>query len=288
MTTTSLPTASRPASQIRLDGKVILVTGASAGIGQGLARLLAGRGAHVVGTGRRLEPGRAMERELREQGLSFSFHCGDVSRREDCESAVAATLAAHGRLDVLINNAGMSLPNKRIEDIEDDDWQRIVSVTLEGVVKMTRAALPTLQAQRSGAIINVASLTAMHGIERMGAYAAAKGGVISFTRVLAIENLAYNIQANTVLMGAVATPQSQESLLDIGRSLHGPDWVPSAELLASAGSMLMTPDDVAPAMALLCSDDAREINGSIIAVDRCWSAGLMTSTMLYRGAAGTA
>ena len=277
---------SLPTSAVRLEGKVVLVTGASTGIGAGLVKALAERGALVVGVGRRLHPGRELQRELKGQGLEFTFISGDVTSSADCDAVVAAAIARHGHLDVLVNNAGMSLPNHRIEETSDEDWEAVVGVTLQGVAKMTRAVLPGMQARKRGSILNIASVTAVHGIERMGAYGAAKAGVLSLTRVTAIENLKHNITANAVVMGSVATPQSAQSLIDIGRSLHGPDWMPDAALIESVESMLMQPADVAPALALLCSDDAHEINGSIISIDRCHSAGLMTSTMLYMGAAG--
>lgn len=271
---------------VRLDGKVALVTGATAGIGRGICLALVERGAKVVGMARREEAGRAMEQECKAKGGDFTFTRGDVTFRDQCEAAVDATVAKHGRIDILINNAGHGLPLKRIEDMEDADWKSIMAVDLESVFHTTRRALPVMQAQRGGVIINIASIVGSHAVARYGLYGAAKSAVTHLTRAIAIENLEYGIRANSIEMGAVATGHAAEVLGDMGRYVRGPDWKPSgASKEGGLSKALLNADSVGRTIAVLCSDDAKEINGAAIPIDGCFAAGFLTSTMLHLGAA---
>jgi NAD(P)-dependent dehydrogenase (short-subunit alcohol dehydrogenase family) len=274
---------------VRLDGKIALVTGATAGIGRGICVALAERGAHVIGMARSPEPGAAMEKELADSDGSFTFVGGDVNVRADCENAIDFTVAQHGRLDILINNAGHGFPLKRLENFEDDDWDTVMGVDLRSTFQMIRKALPTMQEQCDGVIINIASVVGTHAVERYGVYGAAKAAVSHLTRAIAIENLQYGIRANSIEMGAVATQHAADVLADMGRYVHGPDWTPTPPSEDTAGTplskALLDPGSVGRAVAVLCSDDAREINGAAIPMDGCFAAGFFASTLLHLGAA---
>lgn len=272
---------------VQLGGKSVVVMGASAGIGRSLTTVLVDKGASVVGNGRRPDPGYALEKEISKRGGGFTFIPADVSKTEDCERTISAAIDKHGRIDALINNAALMLPFRRVEEMSDTDWRTILDVTLDGVMKMSRAVLPAMQEQRDGTIISIASITAVQGVEREAAYSVAKAGVLSFTRVLAIENLSYGIRANAVIMGGVASEMSDTALVEMGRTVHGPDWTPDMDEVRRANkALLQDPDAVARSVVLLCSDDAREITGATIAIDRAWSAGSLTSAMLNSAAGG--
>lgn len=273
---------------VRLDGKVALITGASAGIGRGIALAMAARGAKVLGVARREGPGLELERQIAAEGGSFTYVAGDVTSRADCERAVDTAVEQHGRLDILINNAGHGLPLKRLEAFEDEDWRAIMAVDLEGAFYTIRHALPIMQKQRDGVIINIASIVGSHAVERYGVYGAAKAATSQLTRAVAVENLQYGIRANTIEMGAVATDHVQDVFLDMGKYIRGQDWEPAPAGGNGDGIMaqgVMDPESVGRAVAVLCSDDAREITGASISIDRCFGAGILTSSLLYMGAA---
>lgn len=275
---------------VRLDGKVALVTGATAGIGRGICVALAGRGAHVLGMARSPEPGALLEKELADTDGSFTFVRGDVNVRADCENAVDAAVAQHGRVDILVNNAGHGFPLKRVEDFEDGDWDTVMSVDLKSTFYMIRKTLPVMQRQRDGVIINIASIVGNQAVVRYGVYGAAKAAVSHLTRALAVENQEFGIRVNSIEMGAVATQHAADVLTDMGRYVHGdPSWTPTPpDPDAEPGGLaraLLDPGSVGRSVAVLCSDDAREINGANIPMDGCFAAGFFASTLLHLGAA---
>jgi NAD(P)-dependent dehydrogenase (short-subunit alcohol dehydrogenase family) len=235
---------------------------------------------------RRPEPGRQLAAEIEADGGTFLFVAGDVSRTEDCEAAVAETRDRFGRIDVLINNAANALPFGRVEETTDEDWHAVVGPTLEGVLRMSRAVLPTMLDQDDGVLLSVASIAGVQALARNAAYGAAKAAVIQLMRVIAVENFGTGIRANTVIVGAAPTEMAAAGMIDMGRSLRGPDWLPDPTAGGGAlAAAMVDPEQLGRSIAVLCSDDAREINGATIAMDRGFSAGLLTSTALYLGAA---
>lgn len=273
---------------VRLDDRVVLLTGATAGIGKAVATLCAERGARVVGMARRPLPGKVLADEIAADGGEFTFVAGDVSSGADCGRAVETALERYGRIDAVVNNAATTMPLARVERIADEDWASILDVTLSGTMRMARVAVPVLRAQGDGTIINVASLAAVQGLAHFGAYAAAKAGVVQLTRVLAVENLDAGVRANALVVGSVATDQAAGAGRAMATFVRGPDWTPPQDPKRGgplAGSR-MQPVDAARAIALLCSDDAREITGATIALDRGFSAGWLSSALLHLGSAG--
>lgn len=274
---------------VSLDGKVILVTGTSSGIGYALAEVLAARGARVLGMARRAEPNEELARLISDSGGEFTFVQGDIASTVDCERAVASALATHGRLDVLINNAAKGNPLKRMEDYTDEEWQGFQDVTLNGVFRLCRAAVPVMRDQDGGGlIISVSSTGGVEGgsAAHFSAYGAAKAGVQQLMRVIALENLNRNVRACSVIMGGVDTPMAAESI-ELSTTLHGQaEHVEKAK--AMAAGMFMRPEHVARSIAVLCDDDNMEINGATIPIDRCWSTGYGVTALFAMSAQAAA
>jgi 3-oxoacyl-[acyl-carrier protein] reductase len=156
-------------SSFRLDGKVILITGATQGIGRACTLELASRGARVIGSARNPEPVAELMVAAKRSGGEFTFIQGDASNWADCKRVAEAARAVYGKIDVLINNAGISRPHAKMEEIEESDWRAVVGSTLEGTVAMTRYVLPGMIAQKDGLILNISSSAAVAGLANLGA-----------------------------------------------------------------------------------------------------------------------
>jgi NAD(P)-dependent dehydrogenase (short-subunit alcohol dehydrogenase family) len=258
---------------VMLNGRVVLLTGATSGIGRGIATLFVERGANVVGMARRAELGEALAKQLDGTSGSFFFVRGDITQEDDCQRVVEAAYQRHGRIDVLINNAANTgVLRGRVEEATDEEWARSIDTDLTGTFRMCRSVLPLMHRQGDGTIVNISSFAGVQGLIRHGAYGAAKAGVIQLTRVLAVENVAYGVRANAVIMGSVNTEGSNARRSSNSR---GP-----------LNAMRMEPADAARAIAILCTEDARSITGSTLAVDRGYTAGWHFSTLIQLGANG--
>jgi len=263
-------------SAIRLDGKIAIVTGATKGIGRAITMALAQAGATIVGAARDGGPAHEVAEEVKRAGGSFTFVTADVSSWEDCQRLAKTALADHGRVDILVNNAGTSLPQVRVDKLSEADWRAVIGVTLDGVAFMSRAVLPSMIDNRDGVIINIASTAGVQTAGTMGAYAAAKAGVIQLTKVIAVENVQNGVRANALLVGSTDTElrrKAQRSFADSARLAEARPPPTGRHHGSAPGDLLMSPEAVARAVRLLCSDDAREINGAAIAIDRALLAG---------------
>jgi NAD(P)-dependent dehydrogenase (short-subunit alcohol dehydrogenase family) len=271
---------------VRLDGKVVLISGASSGVGRGAARVLAERGAKVVAISRRREPAEQVGAEISAAGGEFRYVQGDVGNPADCDAAVAAALRSFGRLDVLLNNAANPMPLARVDQLSDADWRGVLAPTLDGVMQLSRAALRPMREQGDGVILTVVSIAGVHAMAGNAAYGAAKAAAIQLTRVIAVENFGTGVRANCVIVGAAGESEMAGPLmLEMGRTLRGPDWQPEPNPGGALAAATSDPASLGRAISLLCCDDAREINGAVISMDSGMSAGLLTSTALYLGAA---
>ncbi|MEO4046055.1 SDR family oxidoreductase [Pseudomonas sp. CAU 1711] len=163
--------------------KVVVITGASGGIGEASARLLAGQGAHVVLGARRGERLEALAGEIRNQGGSAEYRVTDVAREEDVRALVALALERFGRVDVLVNNAGV-MPLSPLAALKLDEWNRMIDVNIRGVLHGIAAVLPHMQARRAGQIVNVASIGAYKPIATGAVYCASKAAVVSLSEAL--------------------------------------------------------------------------------------------------------
>jgi NAD(P)-dependent dehydrogenase (short-subunit alcohol dehydrogenase family) len=171
----------------RLRGKVAVVTGGNAGIGEAIAKVFAREGASVVITGRRQgELNRVVNDIVKEQGKAFAV-VGSITDESHVRETVHRTVQQFGRLDILVNNAGVGDFGKRLDEIDDATWAQVLDVNLTGVFRMTRAVLPQMLTQGKGAIVNISSVASLVGLPALPAYAASKGAIDSLTRALAVD-----------------------------------------------------------------------------------------------------
>jgi meso-butanediol dehydrogenase / (S,S)-butanediol dehydrogenase / diacetyl reductase len=226
----------------RFEGKVVLVTGAASGIGKATAVRLAEEGATVV---------------TLDVADGVDIKC-DISDEQQVADAMAAVIAKHDRLDVLCNVAGV-LRSDHTHEVKLADWERIIRINLTGTFLMCRAAIPHLLKSK-GNIVNTSSTSALGSHPWMAAYAASKGGILSMTRVIAVEYAKQGLRANCVCPGGINTP------------LHGQFRMPKAadlELLRGAMPLVpqVGPEYAASVIAFLASDDAKYMNGAEIRAD---------------------
>ncbi len=218
-----------------ITGKVIAITGASSGIGEATARLLAERGAHVVVGARRTERLKALVADIASKGGSARFRAVDVTSREDTKNFVDFAKAEFGRVDVLINNAGV-MPLSMMGELKVDDWDRMIDVNIRGVLHGVAAVLPDMQARGNGQIVNVASIGAHVVIPTGAVYCATKYAVWAISEGLRQENP--NVRVTTISPGVVAT--------ELGHDITDAS---TQELLADLRKKALTPDAIARAIA---------------------------------------
>jgi len=198
---------------LSLDGKVAIVTGASRGLGRAMAVALAEAGADVALAARSKPDLEETGRQVEALGRRALVVPTDVSQYSAVEALVALTVQNLGRLDIVVNNSGVARVTP-LAELAPADWQRVIDTNLTGVFNGCRAAAPRLIAQKSGKVINVASVLAEAGLPGYVAYAASKGGVISLTKALAVEWARYNIQVNALAPGWFVTPMNAEAFVD--------------------------------------------------------------------------
>jgi 3-oxoacyl-[acyl-carrier protein] reductase len=231
---------------MRLAGQVALVTGSSSGIGRGVVAAFAREGAAVVvnhPTAAESADAEQLAQAIRAAGGRALVVQADVSEPPDVDRLVGACLDAYGRVDVLVNNAGIAAAAP-VEDIPVEQWDRVIAVHLRGTFLMTRRVLPTMYAQGAGRIINTASQLAYKGAPGFSHYTAAKGAIIAFTRSVALEIGSRGVTINCVAPGATRTPilanvpadllEQIRQGIPLGRIAEVEDIVPSYVFLASA------------------------------------------------------
>ena len=246
----------------RFTGKVVAVTGATAGIGTAAARRLAAEGGALVLTGRNRDSGAALLAELGEERTAFV--AGDVRERATADRVVAAALERHGRLDVLVNNAAMDHTGDVLET-PMEEVRELFEVNVFGALHMLQAAGRAMRG-RGGAIVNVSSRLASIGVPTMAMYSAAKGAILSLTRGAAVELAPERIRVNAVAPGMTRTP-----LFEAWAAAAGADVVGAAAAAIPQGRFA-TPEEVAAAIAFLASDEAAHITGASLPVDGGYTA----------------
>ncbi|WP_027877613.1 SDR family NAD(P)-dependent oxidoreductase [Meiothermus cerbereus] len=242
-------------------GKVVVVTGGASGMGEATAREFARSGAHVVIVDRNQERAPQIASEI-----DAGAQVGDVSDSAFCNAVVADTLARYGRLDVLVNAAGI-IVRASGEETSDEQWQRIMAVNVSGTFFMCRAAIKAMKPQGSGAIVNFGSIWGELGAAGVAAYCASKGAVHNLTRALALDHAKDGIRINAVCPGEVNTPMLQSERKE-------PVTPELLQRLAETVPMgrLADPREIAQVVLFLASSQASYMTGSLVLVDAGFAA----------------
>jgi len=245
---------------MRFSGRVLFITGAGSGLGRATARLFAAEGAKVFGVDVN-GPGvtETVDSIRRAGGVADSAVC-DVGSMAAVRAAVAAAVAAFGGIDILVNAAGIGRA-ARLEEIEEDEWQRVLTVNLTGAFNTVKAALPHLLV-RPGTVVNVASSAGMRGQAYAAHYAASKAGLVNFTRSIALEFASRGLRINCLAPAGIRSPLIRHFIPreDFEKSLVAYYSPPVPHQLAE-------PEDMAKAIAYLASDDAKMVIGAVLVAD---------------------
>lgn len=251
----------------RLSGKVAVITGAGSGVGRACMKLFAAQGAKVVGSSRTqssLDETLSLVNEIGGQGFVLAR---DVSTGTGAEDVVAAAVARYGRIDILVHAAGVgySWADKSpgsmndLATTEPDKWREIIRINLDGCFFACKAAVTRMQAQASGSIVNVASISGLQGLGVAHAYCAAKGGMINLTRAMCVAYAPYNIRTNCIAPGFIDTPMvaSAMGLFD------DPGMAERLTPMRRPG----TAEEMAYGCLYLASDEASYCNGTVLVID---------------------
>ncbi len=240
-----------------LDGKVAIVTGASRGIGRAAAVALARQGAKVViNFAGNIAAANAVLAEITEAGGEAMLFQANVADGAAVEAMVKATLDRFGRIDILVNNAGITRDNLLMR-MKEEDWDAVVDTNLKGIFLCTKTVARQMMKQRAGKIINMASVVGVMGNAGQANYAAAKAGVIGFTKSMAKELAARNVLVNAIAPGFITTDMTRVLTEEVKEGLLGA--IPLGRLGA--------PEDIAHVVVFLASDAANYITGQTINVD---------------------
>ena len=251
---------------MKLAGKIAIITGAGSGIGHQAAKLFAAEGATVIVADRNEAAAKAVASEIAAAGGKATALVVDVAREADVAAMIGGTVAAHGRLDILVNNAGFGFAGTVVTTSEQD-WDALMAVNVKGVFFGCKYAVPVMEKQGGGAIVNTASAAANVGIHDRAAYVASKGAVAALTRAMAIDHVDAGIRINAVAPGTIESPYFTEILKAPGAA----ELRRGLEERQAMGRM-GRPVEIAQAMLWLASDDASFCTGTVMVVDGGWTA----------------
>ncbi len=240
-----------------LDGKVTIITGASRGIGKGIAEVFAKHGSNVAFTySSSLESALALEDELKKLGIKAKGYKSNAADYNEAQKLVDDVLADFGNIDVLINNAGITKDNLLMR-MSEEDFDNVVDINLKSVFNMTKAVQKTFLKNRVGSIINMSSVVGVKGNAGQANYAASKAGMIGFTKSIALELGSRNIRCNAIAPGFIETEMTAKLNEEVVKG-----WRESIPLKRGG-----TPDDVANVCVFLASDMSAYVTGQVINVD---------------------
>jgi len=247
---------------MRFADKVVLITGSGAGIGRAAALAFAREGARLVVNSQSAASGGETLALLKAAGVPALFVQGDVSCADDARRIVEAAVAGFGRIDVLVNNAGIVLPG-RIDTISEDDWERTFAVNVKGAFLVSRHAVKAMQSSGGGVIVQVASVAAEKGLSDRAAYSASKGALLSLTRAMARDYLADQIRVNCVSPGTISTPSLEKRL----QSFADPQQARAEFVARQPMGRFGRDDEIAAAILFAASDEAAFMNGENISIN---------------------
>lgn len=240
-----------------LEGKVAIITGASRGIGKGIAEVFAQHGAHVAFTySASAESAFQLEQELLNHGVKAKGYQSNAANFEEAQKLVENILADFGTVDILINNAGVTKDNLLMR-MSEEDFDKVIEINLKSVFNMTKAVQKTMLKNRKGSIINMSSVVGVKGNAGQANYAASKAGMIGFTKSIALELGSRNIRCNAIAPGFIETEMTAKLNPDVVQG-----WRDSIPLKRGG-----TPEDVANACVFLASDLSAYVTGQVMNVD---------------------
>ena len=240
-----------------LEGKTAIITGASRGIGKGIAQVFAAHGANVAFTySSSVEAANELEKELNELGIKAKGYKSNAANFQESQDLAAEVLKEFGSIDVLINNAGITKDNLLMR-ISEEDFDKVIEVNLKSVFNMTKAVQRTMLKQRKGSIINMSSVVGVKGNAGQTNYAASKAGIIGFSKSVALELGSRNIRSNVIAPGFIETEMTGKLPEDVVKGWR------NAIPLKRGG----TPEDVANTCVFLASDMSAYITGQVLNVD---------------------
>jgi 3-hydroxybutyrate dehydrogenase len=257
------------------EGKTALITGSTSGIGLGIARLLAARGAHIVlnGFGDADQIAQLRAEIAKAHGVNVMYDGADMSRADEIETMMARAIGEFGLIDLLINNAGIQHVAP-VDSFPLDKWNAILAINLSAAFHTTRLALPAMKRNGFGRIVNVASAHALVASPFKSAYVAAKHGIAGFTKTVALEVAESGITVNAVCPGYVLTPLVQQQIPATAqaRGISEESVVRDVLLAAQPTKQFVTVEQVAAFTAFLCSADAASITGAVLPIEGGWTA----------------
>lgn len=245
-------------------GRVVIITGAGQGIGAAISRRFADQGARLALVDVNAEQLHQLAGSLEGTGCEVLPVIADIADKEQVQQLVAQVTEKYGRIDVLVNNAGIIRDNL-ISNISEQDWDQVLDINLKGAFLCCQAIFPTLKSQRSGKIVNIVSRAWLGSIGQAN-YTASKGGLVSLTRSLALEFARFQVNVNAVAPGAIESPMTQSMPTEARERLIR---------MQPTGKMGKV-EDIAAAVAFLASDDAEFITGQVLHVDGGKSCGLLS------------
>jgi NAD(P)-dependent dehydrogenase (short-subunit alcohol dehydrogenase family) len=252
---------------MRLHGKVSLITGAATGIGEVSALLFAEEGAKIVVADVKASEDLETVNKIKKFGGQAVFVEADVSRSEDVRRMIEETVKNFGKLDILFNNAGISI-HKSIQETTEEDWDRVHDTNLKGVFLGCKYAVPQMLKQGEGTILNTASEVGLVGANNLVAYCASKGGVIQFTRALSLDLADKNIRVNSLCPGVTMTPLLKNSIVT------APDPDAKKHFLESTVPInrIAAPEEIAKGALFLASSESSFMTGAALVIDGGWTA----------------
>ena len=247
----------------RLEGRVAVVTGAAKGMGEGIARVFAAEGARIVIGDVDDASGRAVAASLAGAGTPALFVHADVRREAECRALIDRAAGKFGRIDVLVNNAGINTRGN-IEETSAEDWDDVFAINVRGPFLCAQQAVKHMKAGKGGSIVNIGSVNAYIGQPNLAAYAASKGALMTFTRNSASYLGRYRIRVNQINPGWTLTPSEHAVKLKEGK---GEDWLEAAVATRPFGRLL-APRDIALAALYLASDESECVTGSVLDLEQ--------------------
>ncbi|KAB7707224.1 glucose 1-dehydrogenase [Bacillus aerolatus] len=248
---------------MRLLQKTAVITGGGSGIGKETALLFAKEGAFVIIIDIHRENGQGTVSEIEESGGKAAFLEVDVTNPGAVESVINQIIKTHKKIDILFNNAGISNVG-RVDEVEPDVWDRIMSVNVKGVYLPCKYTLPYMMEQKSGVVINMSSCAAEMGLAKRAAYSATKGAVLALTKAMQVDYAPYNIRVNALLPGTILTPFVEDYLKT---SYNDPETAIENIKKRQLSGELGRPGDVAKAALFLASDESSFMMGSPLYID---------------------